>query len=345
MKTSIFIGSSSESLKIAEAIQLNLSKDPSIPALVVPWTQGVFSPGNYILEDLLAEIQKSQFAVFVFGTDDTVYSRKKKYATVRDNVLFEMGLFMGALGKDRVFFMIPKTDGYDYKKPSDLYGVTFTTYDPKDVDRNASAAVGPACTQIKEKMKAIGFASTSGEGIERFGDFPSFDSLSKDLLKNTNTLTTCFIHSGRWRQTNDKGLKQFIARKKSVWNVILPDVRDADLLNCLYEHFSDRRTLYAKIIDAYDYFFRLKQKYPEKVNIYLSTKYPTYSIYQFDNKAIVSLYPLSDENMPTPTFLIDTTTEDGQFFSTDINLIMSKGVTDDTTINTILESFDSQPVS
>ena len=55
-----------------------------------------------------------------------IESRKKKQAAPRDNVIFELGLFMGALGRERTFIVKPRH--VDIKIPSDLLGVTFIEY-------------------------------------------------------------------------------------------------------------------------------------------------------------------------------------------------------------------------
>jgi CAP12/Pycsar effector protein, TIR domain len=41
------------------------------------------------------------FGVFIFRPDDVVTMRKKEYSAVRDNVVFELGVFVGKLGPHR----------------------------------------------------------------------------------------------------------------------------------------------------------------------------------------------------------------------------------------------------
>jgi hypothetical protein len=73
----------------------------------------------------------------------------------RDNVLFELGLFMGRLGRSRTFILHQRVPAP--KIPSDLAGVTTAVYDwPRQDDRNYLAAVGPACDNIRQVIRELG---------------------------------------------------------------------------------------------------------------------------------------------------------------------------------------------
>lgn len=125
----VFVGSSSEALPVAAQLHAALLR-PS--AEVRLWTFGVFKPSNFPIEDLEGEAQQSDFAVLVASADDTVISRRKKKDAPRDNVIFELGLFMGACGRKRTFLVQPV--GRELKLPSDLSGVTTIRYDEAKVD-------------------------------------------------------------------------------------------------------------------------------------------------------------------------------------------------------------------
>ncbi|GEM_PF-2907151 len=146
----VFVGCSSESLQIAKAIQINLAN----VAHVELWTQGTFKPSHDYLGDLLHRAHSVDFAVFVLSPDDVTKSRNTEETSPRDNIIFEAGLFMGALGRDRVFLLAPK--GLTLKKPTDLSGITLLMYSEPPVSSNWRAALGAATSQIEEAISDSG---------------------------------------------------------------------------------------------------------------------------------------------------------------------------------------------
>lgn len=148
MKPKLFIGSSVEGLGVAYAIQQNLVHDTESTV----WDQGVFELSRTSIESLDKVLDKSDFGVFVFSPDDITVMRKKESKTIRDNVLFEFGLFIGKLGRDRVFFVLPEGEIHI---PTDLLGVTPGKYNPNREDESLQAATGPACNQIRQAVKKL----------------------------------------------------------------------------------------------------------------------------------------------------------------------------------------------
>jgi predicted nucleotide-binding protein len=123
-KPHIFIASSSEALKHAKAIQECL--DHSAHATI--WTQGFFNPSQSTVDSLLNQVEDFDFAIFVFSADDVSKIRGSEHNVVRDNVIFELGLFMGRLSKQRCFIVQPRN--IDMHIPTDLLGITPLSYDP-----------------------------------------------------------------------------------------------------------------------------------------------------------------------------------------------------------------------
>jgi len=149
MKPKLFIGSSSESLDEAYAVQENLERysEPTV------WTQESFEGNKNSLEVLTGLLDNYDYAVFLFTPDDISTIRGRNYNVTRDNVIFEMGLFTGCLGKDKVFIIMPRGIN-KFHFPTDLIGVNPFTYDSKRMDGNLKAALGPVCNKIRNYFPA-----------------------------------------------------------------------------------------------------------------------------------------------------------------------------------------------
>ena len=126
MKPRIFLGSSGQQEKLLQALARGLQD----VADVEPWTT-VFNPGVSTLERLVELTREVDFAAFVFAHDDWTTKGASPdaasgEAAPRDNVVFEAGLFGGALGIRRTFIL--HAEGA--KLPTDLLGLTSIRYDP-----------------------------------------------------------------------------------------------------------------------------------------------------------------------------------------------------------------------
>lgn len=141
---SIFIGSSLEGLGIAEIIQEQLEHDFEIKL----WTQDIFQPSSFCLQSLQDNLNSSDFGIFVFSPDDIIKTRDSEHTVARDNVIFELGLFMGKLGYENCFIVKPRF-AENFHLPSDLIGFNTIDFNEKREDENINAALGPACTKIK----------------------------------------------------------------------------------------------------------------------------------------------------------------------------------------------------
>jgi hypothetical protein len=148
-RPAVFVGSSTEGLRIAKAIQVLL--DPTCEVTV--WSQGVFGLSQGTLESLVLSLDKFDFAVLILTPDDLVTSKNEKMQAPRDNVLFELGLFIGGLGRDRTFLVYDRTA--QLKLPSDLAGVTAATFEPHS-SGNLASALGAAATKVESVIERLG---------------------------------------------------------------------------------------------------------------------------------------------------------------------------------------------
>jgi predicted nucleotide-binding protein len=145
----LFVGSSRESLPIVEAL---VDGWKSSPFIVRPWTGSVFTPSQFPIDDLARQLAACDFAALVLGPDDQVLSRGITSNAPRDNVLFELGLFMGAIERARTLFIIP--GDVDVKIPTDILGLNPLRF----VSRTGSLAdnIAPVCSDIAALIKRMG---------------------------------------------------------------------------------------------------------------------------------------------------------------------------------------------
>jgi Predicted nucleotide-binding protein containing TIR-like domain len=149
-KASVFIGSSSQGLDAARAIEYNLQADAEITV----WQSGVFMLGKSYLESLEAALSRFDFALLVVTPDDMLFSGDGSRLAPRDNVIFELGLFMGRLGRNRTFAIC--SDSERLKLPTDFSGIVVEKFQADRTDRNLRAATSPACTLVREAIRQLG---------------------------------------------------------------------------------------------------------------------------------------------------------------------------------------------
>lgn len=145
----VFIGSSTEGLDAAKAVQANLEH----AAETHIWSQGLFGLSGGSLESLVKATEKFDFAILLLTPDDLTTCRGQENSSPRDNVIFELGLFIGAIGRDRVFIIVDREA--QIKLPSDLAGITPATF-VRPASGTMQSALGTACTQIEDVLKKMG---------------------------------------------------------------------------------------------------------------------------------------------------------------------------------------------
>jgi hypothetical protein len=150
-RSKVFLGSSSEGKDVAQRLAVALDRSGLTESTV--WTHGAFRPGRHVLGSLVDRARTVDFAVMVLSPDDLVASREATTQAPRDNVVFELGLFMGALGPERTYMVLP--DGVDLKLPSDVAGITYLPY-PARADNNMGAALSGVVIEIIDEIKMAG---------------------------------------------------------------------------------------------------------------------------------------------------------------------------------------------
>jgi hypothetical protein len=148
----VFIGSSTQGLDFARAVRGLLASDAEITL----WNEGFFEIGRTFIESLVNNVERFDFAILVMTPDDLRIKDGQEELQPRDNVIFELGLFMGRLGRARTF--VVQQRHADLRLPTDLSGVMTALYDwPRD-DKNHKAAVGPASDEIRNAIHQLGLS-------------------------------------------------------------------------------------------------------------------------------------------------------------------------------------------
>jgi len=146
----VFVGSSTEGLAEATWLTESINRATAVAQL---WTEGVFELSDTTIESLLKQAQASDFAVLVLTPDDMTRSRGSTKRSPRDNAIFELGLFMGALTRDRVFIVTPR--GVDLKLPTDILGITRVIYS-RNRRLKLAERLRPVAKDIKRRIKDLG---------------------------------------------------------------------------------------------------------------------------------------------------------------------------------------------
>ncbi|MCW3847734.1 nucleotide-binding protein [Sphingomonas sp. LB-2] len=197
----IFIGSSNERRDVARAVEANLQE----VADTCFWPH-IFRPGHTTYQNLIDTSNAVDFAVIILGPDDETTSRGTTQPSPRDNLVLELGLFVGALGPDRVFAIVER--GTSFKVMSDYHGVNWLDFDPAR-NHELKMAVSSASTDIIHEISRLGPVGRSSpkdllvsaadlDGLER--TYTSFEDAEGDLYNDlANTIGPlqifCYIGS------------------------------------------------------------------------------------------------------------------------------------------------------
>lgn len=150
----LFLGSSGNSTNFMNELAGKLGKY----AEIISWTdKQAFCLSKTTIESLEALLTEVDFAVFIFSADDFSKLKGNNLNVTRDNVVLETGMFIGALGRSRVFICID--DGTDLHIPTDLDGVTYAKISNAPPQSNefratqATLKITEAMGKVKEKHR------------------------------------------------------------------------------------------------------------------------------------------------------------------------------------------------
>jgi predicted nucleotide-binding protein len=145
----VLIVAAPDALPVARAIQHAFANDPFE---IVVWPDGVFRAANYALETLEAEVDSFDFAIAI-AHNDKLSRRETDWPSARDAISFELGLFIGRLGRARAILMEPREE--NLRLPSDSVGLTTVTY-KFTAGSDLTADLKPACDILRDHISKYG---------------------------------------------------------------------------------------------------------------------------------------------------------------------------------------------
>ncbi len=201
MKPRIFIGSSSEGIKIAERVKVFFDDDFEC----FLWNDGVFKHNHGILETLLTSASLFDFGLMVVTKDDLSDVRGKLEFTPRDNVLFEYGLFLGRVGLDRAYMICEK----GVKIPTDLKGINLAFFNTKkSISKDRTTYATNSLEKELQKLKAtmdeqckLGYLGLMPSTVIAISYFENFVKMVSESISNRNGFDIAGKHytSGRFK--------------------------------------------------------------------------------------------------------------------------------------------------
>ncbi len=210
LKPKLFIGSSRSNLSIAEKVKSYLSSNVDCSIWNSP---EIWEINQSTFDNLLRCVSYFDFGLFIATADDWTLTKDKIVIEPRDNVILEMALFCGALGRDKSFLMVEE----GIKLPTDFDGI-YMPYFKKEDEKSIQSACDAYSKRITQHYRlgylslypttalAIGYYKNFISGLverineaeeiiidgKRYSDFKLKVVLPKDLKGNIRERATLF---------------------------------------------------------------------------------------------------------------------------------------------------------
>lgn len=175
----IFIGSSTAGYPVAQKVKKYLAKVGDCYLWKEP---NMWELNRSTFDNLLRMVAYFDFGIFVATADDITYTNKKIVVEPRDNVILEMALFLGAMGRDKSFLLVEN----GIKLPSDFEGI----YMPR-FEKNNDQLIKNACSEYANKIDEhyqLGHLSLYPTTALAIGYFKNFVSGLVESAQNAKPL-------------------------------------------------------------------------------------------------------------------------------------------------------------
>ncbi len=156
----MFVGSSAEARGLIRALSLNLKDEP---VDVENWGTARWRLSDSTLKSIEDKLGEADFAAFILSADDVAVIRGETMQVPRDNVLFELGISFGLLGRERTFILAPT----NVEIPSDLAGITVARY---ELGSNNRKTMNNPASELLEVIEELGCRVRAGvDGVLQRG--------------------------------------------------------------------------------------------------------------------------------------------------------------------------------
>lgn len=325
-KPTVFVGCAGGNLSLAYALQDYLDE----AFLITVWDQRTVRSNRILQQELVRNAEKSDFAIFIVGLDAPAGASADHPYFLNQNVLYEIGLFSGAIGSENVFLVVPRNFKQSLAIPTDLEGVTFVRYNNSrfQEDGNSKAAMAGAADEIRTTI--FGQLETGRKDHRvTVRSFPLLVDEFNSLIRKSQDISLCFIHSRRWRENHGDLILERLRKGNLRLTMYVPDIGDASVVKSLGQRFDDGRSLPGMLTDLIRWVTLLLETSTD-VSIFVYKRMPAFSFYIFDELAFVPLYPNAKVRQPSPTFIIpketfawDFVVSDKQNFEKECSLVDS----------------------
>lgn len=296
----IFIGSSSEKRLIAEKMNEILKQHYHVQLW---YDKNSFKLSFSTLESLIASINQCDFAIFIFSPDDKTESRGSIEHSIRDNILFEIGLFMGALGRERTFILLDGSKGV--KIPSDFNGITMASYVNSNPD-NLKEDLDEAALKIISTISSLGNRESieieKGKKLSHF-DYKRFSESiyhCRNKIRILHTYVLPFCNDPAFSEYRDLIITNFrhaIAKDsdfKIEFLFLNPYSASMDLR--VKQRAPQNAAVPQHLRNMYGFFYLLTRgrKYADlskHIRIRVYDQMPPFAMFQADNEMFVTSFP------------------------------------------------------
>jgi len=179
MKRKLFIGSSSEGKNIAEKLRAKIIEECNWIESILWADKNVFLLNKSTFQNLIESSRKFEYGIFVATADDILEKRNETSKCMRDNVLFEAGMFLGSLGLTRAFLLVDS----ECKLPTDYAGITVPFYN----DSNLESKIEEIVETIKNTQHSYKFNIVPSTALA-IGYFDNFVKVLSEKQKKKFTL-------------------------------------------------------------------------------------------------------------------------------------------------------------